>query len=49
MKRSLVSSIYPTTKGLIVFLAIISSIIYDWRMAYLVILPLCILAAAVDK
>lgn len=49
MEKSFVSSIYPTTKGLIVILAILASIFYDWQLAYLVILPLCFIFAAIDN
>lgn len=47
-RQKIISSIYPLAKLLTAMLFIILSAVYDWRMAYLVIFPGCLILSAID-
>jgi energy-coupling factor transport system permease protein len=48
MKKGIISSLYPTTKALIIFLGLFLYFFFDWRFAYFFVLPLCIFLALID-
>ena len=48
MKKGVISSLYPTTKALIIFLGLFLSFFFDWRFAYFFVLPFCIFLALID-
>src|SRR5690554_963652 len=48
MKKGFVSSLYPTTKALIIVLGLFLYFFFDWRFAYFFVLPFCAFLALID-
>lgn len=47
-KKGFITKLYPLTKAMFVGCMLIIGLVSDWRVGYLVVLPLCLLLAIID-